>query len=217
MGRQSPRRLRKRAAEHADHGRPAPGIGGSCQSCGTTVGAACCSGRGSGVGPSYLECATGLTCQANKCEPAPAPPTCGVPGLSCCTTGKPCTTSNTACNKIGKCVATKVAPPDAPGCGQIGAPAYKCCHNRKNACDLGGVCNTYGDCAPAAQKGACASGAPVPVTICVTTDNSSEVYSGEWCSDADATSFYANWCNGLKTDHGYTKCEVGEVGGLCPP
>jgi len=54
------------------------------------------------------------------------------------------------------------------------------------------------------------------VSICVTDDNASQIYTGTWCSAEAATSFYTNWCDGLKTEHGYTKCDVGEPGGPCP-
>jgi hypothetical protein len=165
--------------------------------CGATGETCCASGT---------QCTgSGATCSGGLCEVPPPP--CSTQGSACCS-GKCAASSGLEC-KSNKCVAPPSPPPDPAGCGQIGAPAYPCCHNRKNACDLNGVCDSYGNCEPASSGSSCSGNAPVAVSICVTTDNSSEVYSGEWCSAQAATSFYTTWCTGLKTEHGYTTCTVG--------
>jgi hypothetical protein len=109
-------------------------------------------------------------------------------------------------------------PPSEDGCGSVSVPAVKCCQHH-TPCNAGGVCDSYGNCAPAHSTGVvvCGGKAPVGVSICVTTDNTQEVYSGAWCSDQDAETFYKNYCTSLKTEHGYTKCDVAAPGAACVP
>jgi hypothetical protein len=127
-------------------------------------------------------------------------------------------------NRYGGCIdysppAPQPKPPSEDGCGSVSVPAVKCCQHRATPCNANGVCNSYGNCAPAPSTGGtvCGGKAPVGVSICVTTDNTQEVYSGAWCSDQDAETFYKNYCTSLKTEHGYSQCDAAAPGAACVP
>ena len=139
-----------------------------------------------------------------------------------------CGAGNT-CWGIGTHGVCKPPPPpvqakDPPGCGVLSAPAAVCCHVRKTPCDSNsvntGFCDSQDRCSwvptGSGSAGVCGSTPPVAVNICVTTEWGSEIYTGNWCSDQQASTSYTNWCTSMKTEHGYTQCDVGQPGGACP-
>jgi hypothetical protein len=150
---------------------------------------------------------------------------CGQSGQDCCETGKECDPGLT-CDKgfFGLSRGTCKGQPDPqedPNCGVLSAPPHACCHT-KTPCQSNaikrGVCDSYGYCQPVPVNGAssavCNGNNPVSVTVCVTTEWASQTYPGNWCSEDDAKQSYEAYCQQLKTEHGYSQCDVAI--GNCP-